>query len=67
MMARSKKSSEFGGVPGRIAPDPHTPALVSWEQARLNVQTDPADALSSPEAVFEAERQMEGRTGEVPS
>lgn len=52
-MARDMRPSEFGGVPGRIQPDPHTPTnqetlsqIYSTEPAPfLNGQPDDSDYI----------------------
>lgn len=44
----ASKSSEFGGVPGRIAPLPHP--LTAAEQSRLERAIDPMDLEGSVEA-----------------
>ncbi len=38
---REPSSSEFGGFPGTIQPEPHT--LTAAEMARLERRVDPAD------------------------
>jgi hypothetical protein len=45
-MANSK-GSEFGGVPGKIAPLPHE--LSAYEQHRLAMKIDPTDEATSVE------------------
>ena len=60
-----RRPSEFGGVPGRVAPPPHsidddTPLAVN-EKARLMRATDDTDSGDTPEAALTREWEMEGR------
>lgn len=55
------KGSEFGGVPGRIAPLPHE--LTGAERARLERATEPTDPVDTAE---EARVREAGRRGVGP-
>ena len=48
-MARDKRPSEFGGVPGRIQPAPHEPT--NAETLSLIYATEPAPALTLDQTV----------------
>lgn len=48
-MARDKRPSEFGGVPGRIQPAPHEPT--TSETLSLIYATDPAPSPTDPEQI----------------
>lgn len=61
MARRSKKPSEFGGVPGLVAPQPHDVQISAYEQARLQRAVDPADATDTPELALAREWEREGR------
>lgn len=54
------QGSEYGGVPGKIAPLPHE--LSSYELARLERAIDPTDAVTSAEdqRLIEARRERRG-------
>lgn len=56
-----KRASEFGGVPGRIQPQPHDIQDSAYEQHRLIMSTDPTDATDTPEGALARERKREGR------
>lgn len=61
-MVRSKASSEFGGVPGRIAPPPHDYKTKAAEQLRLMHSTDSTDPLDNMDAALLREQvELEGR------
>lgn len=45
----ASKGSEFGGVPGLIAPEPHE--MEGWERAAAERRTDPNDATDDADAV----------------
>jgi hypothetical protein len=57
--ARDKRPSEYGGVPGRIAPLPHE--LDAAEAARLERAAEPTDGSDDATAALVRERRMEGR------
>lgn len=59
MASRSKVPTEFGGVPGRIAPLPHP--LTAAEASRLERATHPANPADTPEAVLIREWETERR------
>jgi hypothetical protein len=66
MARRSKKPSEFGGVPGLVAPQPHDISSSAYEQARLQRAVDPADSTDSVELALAREWEREGRkTGDA--
>jgi len=55
------KGSEFGGVPGKIAPLPHE--LTAYEEHRLTVAIDPMDEGSDADAMRLLEAIAERRKG----
>lgn len=57
--SRDSRESEFGGVPGRIAPLPHE--LTSEERTRLERATDPMNPSDTAEAALVREWTAEGR------
>lgn len=57
------KGSEFGGVPGMIAPEPHR--LTVAEEAALMRRIDPMDSTTSLEDQRAAEARREKRSGIV--
>lgn len=59
MVSMATKGSEFGGVPGKIAPMPHQ--LTPYEEARLMRAIDPMDEETDITAQRAAEARAEGR------
>lgn len=58
-MPTDKRPSEFGGVPGRIAPVPHEPTRA--EMLRLAYATEPTDETDNEAAALIREWEQEGR------
>lgn len=58
-MARIKTATEFGGVPGRVHPEPHE--LTAAEEMRLERAANPADPADTGEGALIREWELEGR------
>lgn len=61
MVSMAEKASEFGGVPGMIAPEPHK--LLGHEEAGLMRRIDSMDGTTSVEDQRIAEARREKRSG----
>lgn len=65
MANRSREASEFGGVPGRVAPPKFGHPFgveegVAHEFARLMRATEPTDPADTPEAALAREQLRDG-------